>query len=173
MTTNRRLVALVVDCAEQMERGADVSSQDELVRMLDEIRTAREELETTFHAIEKVLIAKRLAQHPNGGIPALNVEGLHGPAEFHRKVSRTQWRKEELIPVVVSRLIDEPGVVWDADGERLPVAESAQRFTDRLGDCIGWGAPKVTGLRAIGLDPAEWSNEEWGSVSVQLPPRVV
>ncbi len=167
-----RLVPMVVDVLETMERGADVSSQEELVRMLDEIRTAREELQTTFYAIEKVLVAKRLAQHPRGGIPALNVAGLHGPAEFHRKVSRTQWRKKELIPVVVSRLIDEPGVVWDADGERLPVAESAQRFTERLGDCIGWGQPKAPGLRAIGLEPDEWCNEEFGAVQVQLPARV-
>jgi hypothetical protein len=98
------------------------------------------------------------------------VEGL-GEVEIKRRTKRTAWRHDELLPVVVARIMDEPTTLYDDDGTLLPYAQIGHNVASRLRECIGLGAGKVTGLRAMGIQPDEFCKEEADGYAVQLPPR--
>lgn len=94
---------------------------------------------------------------------------------FERKVSRrrSQWDHDALVAAVIARIVDDPDVWVNAEtGELHPLAERATRIAARLRDCISFGAGKVTGLRALGLQPDEYCQEDGAKVSILLPPKV-
>lgn len=98
----------------------------------------------------------------------IEVPGV-GLVEAKKAVRRSGWRHAELIPVVVARALDERRVDEET-GEYEREAEAVARV---LRDCISFGAGKVTGLRARGIQPDEFCVEDEAHWSVKLPPRDV
>jgi hypothetical protein len=88
------------------------------------------------------------------------VEGL-GVVESHPKVKRSGWQWDDLVQDVVDTL----------ELETPEHHEGAAAAARRIQECIGFRAGKVTGLRAIGLQPDEFCREEFEGWTIQLPPR--
>lgn len=119
-------------------------------------------------------VLKSLAERDLGELMEDKTLEVPGIGVFEKKTARrrTKWRHDELVPAVVARLVDTPNVVWDEEsGERLPGPEAASRLARGMRDCISFGAGKVTGLRALGIQADEYCEEDEAHVSIQLPPR--
>ena len=86
-----------------------------------------------------------------------------GVVEIKRSAKRTSWQHDELWAVVVARALDER-VADPETGEWDREADVVARV---LRDCAtpSW---KVTGLRAHGVDPSEFCDEEWGNAKVVI-----
>lgn len=161
------LVQALTEFAEDCETDFDKRESDDpaaLAVVLAAVREARAGLAEFAAEVERVLLAEM-------GEKAIEVEGL-GLVEAKRSVRRTGWDHETLIPHVVARLADEPGVFFDPDDATLlPYATIGHNVARRLKECISFGAGKVTGLRAIGLDPDEYCSADEAHWSVRLPAR--
>lgn len=95
-----------------------------------------------------------------------------GEVEAKRTSSRTAWDYETLIPAIVGRVADEPGMFFDPeDGTQLPYQTIGHNIARRLRECVSFSGGKVTGLRALGIDPSEYCHETWGDAQVKLPAR--
>lgn len=141
------------------------TSLDETAFLLQAARAHRAAMRDVELLLEQRLV--RLAGTDRKPV----VEGL-GQVEIRRKTKRLAWRHDEMIPAVVSRIVDERDVLWDPEsGSMLPPAQIGANVTARLRECVSFGAGKVTGLRALGLQPDEFCREEPDGVSVQLPAR--
>lgn len=128
------------------------------------VRDLRADLATFYRHLEQDLIH-------TVGVRHMVVEGV-GEVSVHHKTKRTGWRHAEMIPAIIARVMDEPATIYDPEtGELLPHATIGANVAARLRECVSMGAGKVTGLRAIGLQPDEFCNEEDDGWSVQLPPR--
>jgi hypothetical protein len=135
--------------------------RDELARLLVAIRDVRAAFAAFADRVESDLLIE-------SGDKSWVVDGL-GEVEIKRSIRRTGWRYDELVPIVVARVADEPGVLFDPEtGERVPWTESAHRIAARLRECFSFSA-KVTGLRAIGIQPDEFCTEDEAAWSVRLP----
>ncbi len=143
----------MVDQMERLERLAEDATPDELVDLLVRIRDARAELDVTYHALEKELIAA-------AGAKQWEVPG-HGYVEIKGKVKRTQWQSEDLLRAVFdSRLINQAtGEITD----ETPVEKVLHVW--RL------GVPRVTALRERGFQIDEWCQEDFEGWTVKLPAR--
>lgn len=141
-------------------------SADDLALLLDAVRQCRAELASFATEAEKVLLSEM-------GERSIEVMGL-GLVEAKKSIRRTGWKHDELIAAVVARVADEPGVFFNVeDGALLPFATIGHNVAARLRACIGFGAGKVTGLKAIGLQPDEFCTQDDGAWSVKLPGRDV
>lgn len=104
-------------------------------------------------AIVRAAVADRLAQ----AFPQKQhvVKGV-GVFETHRKSDRKKWDTEELRRYVLdSRLADEDGVIAD----ETPL--------DKVLDVWNLGAPRITRVRARGIDPDEFCEVEYGGLTIQ------
>lgn len=136
---------------------------DDIARLMVNIRDLRASLRDTLTELEHEFVASM------NGDKKLEVDGL-GEFAVKRKTSRTGWDHDALISAVVARIVDEPSMVWDpTTGEMLPPNAIGANVARRLRDAISFGAGKVTGLRALGLDPDEYCHEEDAGYGVQLP----
>lgn len=139
-------------------------SADDLVYLLVAIRDARAAYATLYDVVQKELLA-------NMGEKQIVVDGV-GEVEVKHATKRTQWDHEQLIPAVVGRLADEPGMFFDPDdGVLLPFQTIGHNVARRLRECVSFGAGKVTGLREVGIDPSEYCVEEYGKAQIKLPKR--
>lgn len=149
--------------AVEMATAEDRPDRQDLAVMLSAIRDARARLADFAREVEQMLLAE-------AGERSFLVDGL-GEVEVKRQTRRTRWRYDELVPQVISRLADEPEILFDpGTGERLPWVQTAHLLGARLRDCFSFSA-KVTGLRALGLQIDEWCIEESDGYSVKLPGR--
>jgi hypothetical protein len=136
---------------------AGETEPDILVYLLRTIRNARAELAEAYATLEKELTHK-------AGEKKFTVAGI-GEVEIKRQTSRTKWQMDDLLAVIISRSIDEPGIAYDPDGERLPPHAMAEALTERLRECVSMSSGKVgnrekgTGLRGMGIDPGEYCVE--------------
>lgn len=94
-----------------------------------------------------------------------------GEVEVPRSIKRTKWQLDDLLAAVLARVNDDPTLRFDADGDRVPDAVLMARVAARLRECVSMSAGKVTGLRALGLEPSEFCNEELQGRTVRLPGR--
>jgi hypothetical protein len=111
-----------------------------------------EETNQELSTIRAVLAGKVAAAMPDRRITVLGV----GTFERYRRADRKKWDKDLYRAVLDTRLVDaETGVMLDETplGKVLAV----------------WnlGAPRVTALRARGLDPDEWCEVEYGRVTLR------
>lgn len=128
------------------------------------IRSCRADLATLLDRVKADLAAQMPARK-------MTVEHL-GEVTRKKGMRRTGWDHERLLPAVVSRITDEPATLYDLDtGALLPYATIGHNIARRLGECVSFGGGKVTGLKAIGIDPADYCVEEPEAVTVELPPR--
>jgi len=142
-------------------------SADECAHVMAAVRDARADLADLGRLVEQLFVAQV------GNARHYVVEGL-GELEIRRATKRTRWRHDALLAAVIARVMDEPATIYDpATGELLPYTQIGHNVTARLRECVSFGAGKVTGIRAIGLQPDEFCDEEPGAKSVQLPPRQI
>lgn len=141
-------------------------SDDEIAWLLVEIATRRAGLAQVATDLEAEL-AKRHGSR-KWVVPNL------GEVKVRRKTKRTGWRHDELLPVLIARIMDEPATLFDREtGELLPYVQIGHNLTARLRQCVSFGAGKVTGLLALNLEPGEFCHEEADGYQVTLPPRDV
>lgn len=98
-------------------------------------------------------------------------ETSFGVVTCRYSVKRSQWDHDELWRRVVALAVEQPGVLTDEDGEILPPAVIGQNIAAVLRSAASpsW---KVTGLRALGVDPSEWCVEEPAVPTITLPKKV-
>lgn len=89
-----------------------------------------------------------------------------GLVEVSKRTKRTGWRHAELLPVLVARALDERQL----DEESGEYEREASAVARVLRECVSFGAGKVTGLRARGIQPDEFCDETPDGYSVRLPP---
>jgi hypothetical protein len=136
-------------------------SLGEAAHVLRAIRQCRSELAITEKRVEQLVIEVA------GDRKSQIVDGL-GLVEIKHKSDWRAWRHDELLPVIVARLIDEPGVIWDQDGERLPVHESAMALVRGLNECVSFGSGKLTGLRRRNIQVDEFATYQGGEKTVRI-----
>lgn len=134
---------------------------NDVAEILAALRDIKQDAARAYDEVEKALLALM-------GERKLEVPGL-GVIESKRKTKRNGWRHDELIPVLVARALDER--VFDPGTGEAQERES-ETVARVLRECISFGAGKVTGLRARGIQPDEYCTETPDGWSVQLPPRV-
>lgn len=136
--------------------------RDDLVRLLVAIREERANLATFASDVTKELLTRADEKR-------FTVMGI-GEIEIKKSTKRTQWRHDELLPAVIARVMDEHETLYDREtGELLPYVQIGHNLTARLRECVSFGGGKVTGLRAIGLQPDEFCKEDDDGWSVVIP----
>lgn len=151
--------------AMRLEYAVGGPDRGEMVAILCMIRDVRAELAQFGREVEADLIAEC------GGDRRFVVEG-YGEVGIKRKTKRTGWRHDELLPVLIARIMDEKETLYDPEtGELLPYVQIGHNLTRRLRGCVSFGAGKVTGLRELNLSSDEFCNEEPDGYGVHLPER--
>lgn len=142
----------------------DHYSRDDLVRLLVAIRDERASLASFAADVQTDLFAH--ADEKRFVVPGL------GEVEIKKSTKRTGWRHDEMLPAVIARVMDEHETLYDPEtAELLPYVQIGHNLTARLRECVSFGGGKVTGLRAIGLQPDEFCKEDDNGWDVKLPPR--
>lgn len=126
----------------------------DLARALAILRDLKQDSATIYSEIEQ----RYLDSLPDYAA-RVEVPGL-GLVETHRRTKRKAWDMDALVADVIESI--------DTEGEGAP---GPHEVTRHLRECISFGAGKVTGLRARGLQPDEYCQETPDGWSVQLPPR--
>lgn len=130
-----------------------------LADLRDHIQDARR----AYDEIERFFLSE-------AGEKSYDVPNL-GRVEVKSSKRRTRWQHDDLFRHVLARIADDRAVFWDVDdGTFLPSSEVAARIVDRLREVLSptW---KVGGLKALGLSPGEFCDEDEAHHSVQLPSR--
>lgn len=130
----------------------------DLARALAVLRDLKQDAATIYSEVEQRYLDS-LADYGD----RVEVPGL-GVVETHRRTKRTKWDLDAVVVDVLDATANEVGVETTADLDPW-LAVTALR------ECISFGAGKVTGLRARGLQPDEYCQETPDGWSVQLPPR--
>lgn len=154
LAVSSQLSAVVVDCE-------DSDEVDALLHVLHALRDAKRACDFAYKEVEKQVIRHAGERH-------LEVPGL-GVVEIKRSKKRSAWDIPEAMRAVVARIIDEPGVLADEEGEIRPPHHIAEQVAVKLRDAFGIYSGKVGGFRKLGLDVSEFCTEEDGVYSVVLP----
>jgi hypothetical protein len=140
----------------------EMTTAENLGQLLADLRDHKQDVARAFDEVELLFLGvagEKKIEVPNVGL-----------FEVKSSVRRTQWAHDDLFRSVIARLADEPGLLYDEDGVRLPPAAMAANVVARLRDVLSpsW---KITGLRNLGLDPDEYAQTDEQHWSVKLPPR--
>lgn len=133
--------------------------------LLARLRKAAKELADCAMVIEDEMV---------GCVPDKNFEvpGV-GPAEMHSGAKRTAWDKEGLMDILVPALAGElPPLLEVKEGGEYEAANATQIIRDVLAayhSVFTPPAPKVTGLRSIGVDPKDFCETAWGRKTISMP----
>lgn len=128
--------------------------------VLARLRDIKQDAARAYDEVERHLLSI-------AGEKSYEIDGL-GVVEIKGSPKRSAWRHDELIPVIVARALDER----QKDPETGEILErEAEAVARVMRECIGFGAGKVTGLRARGIQPDEFCTESEMTYSVKLPPR--
>lgn len=150
-----RSLLRLIDLAETNSTNPELCA--EILAMLRDVKA---DAARAYSAVEQTVIAA-------AGKKSYEVPGL-GMVEIKKSTKRSAWRHDELVPVIVSHALDERQ--FDPDtGEALE--REAETVARVLRECVSFGAGKVTGLRARGIQPDEFCVEQEDGYSVRLPPR--
>lgn len=128
----------------------------DLARALAYLRDLKQDAATIYTDVE----ARYLGSLEEYG-QRVEVPGL-GLVETHRRTKRTGWDHDALVADVLDAAAGDDRTIDDLDPWEAVAA---------LRECISFGAGKVTGLRARGLQPDEYCKETPDGWTVQLPPR--
>ncbi len=149
LDTLRQTIARMVDEIADLEAEGDYVSLGHGLCSLDTLARDFSALKReTEQALARVMPSKKVE------LPGVVLER-------RKSTKRSEWQHDELLPVVLRRLLTDPET-----GETLPLA-TLNGLAERIRSVLtpSW---KVTGLRDCGLDPSEWCREDEGAVSVQL-----
>ena len=137
---------------------ADAGDLDSLAHGLHALRRLKRDLAMLESAVEAD-VAKLMPQ------PTVEFDGF--VAQRRRGTDRKAWQSEQLLDQVLLRaahdpetgeVIDDPYLLRDRVSELV-------RMTLPVVPSTGW---RVTGLKALGLDPEDWCESSPGRTSVQL-----
>lgn len=135
--------------------------RDSLAAVLYALRDVKRRAAEVYSACERALLSE-------AGDKSFVVPNL-GKFEVKRSTKRSGWRHDELVPVLVSKAMEERHF----DGTSGEVESEGHAVARVLRDCISFGAGKVTGLRDRGIQADEYCQVDEASYSVQLPPPVL
>lgn len=99
-------------------------------------------------------------------------EHVDGVPPFEVRVGRDrkEWQHDAVVRDLVPRIADGIGIAGAVtdDGERVERSDVVRLVIERFRECSsdGW---KVTGLRALMLDPEDYCKSSRGRVSVNFP----
>ena len=140
--------------------GIDALSWEEATRVLADLREAM----TTLSQIDAALVRHLYLTGPHGDI---EVEGV-GVVKVYRTNDRKDWDHDEWKQDVRAAILEERAiagsVVDTASGEVIDLYD----LLEQVQNVHGAQAPKVTALRALGLNPEAYCDERPGKPSVQI-----
>lgn len=158
------LEAFANDVDEELAFADAALPADSLAILLAAIRDCRSDLAALYKRVEQQLLTE-------AGEKVFVVDGL-GEVQINKKTIRRAWDWDDLVPAVISRVMDEKETLYDPEsGELLPYHQIGVNVARGLNRCIGFSAGKTTGLRQIGLQPDEFCVEIPDGYTVKLPPR--
>lgn len=142
-TPPSQLLVAMLNVADELDEVTDdIADPTELGLLTQSIAEVRRVL-----AFTESILTKRMANN----MVEKRLETTFGTFERNRDIKRTQWDGELKERAIADVLLNE-GLV-DTDSMR-PAAKS---FLEALPFGL---TPKVTGLRKMGYDPADWCSEE-------------
>lgn len=160
------LAAFLSDLTAEYEATRATFDRDDLVRLLIDLRELAAGVRGFAQDVTRDLLA--LADEKRWVTPGL------GEVTVRKQTKRTAWKHAELLPVLIARIMDERETLYDAEtGELLPYVQIGHNLTARLRECVSFGAGKVTGLRALGIDEEEFCTVTPDGYGIELPPRDV
>lgn len=144
------------DQRQTLEAEGDYAS---LIVGLDALNTLRRDLGVLATAIEhsalETMPGKRVELHENDLV-----------AEKHWKAGKTVWDPAPLLARVIRTAVDPDGTgELPAPGEILERVEKALTSTAGLTPSHGW---RVTGLKALGIDPGDYREQEGGRYQLSI-----
>lgn len=149
---------------------AEAGDLDALAYGLHDLREIRKRLDMLISLTDGD-VSKLVLERPKG--ETVTVEGL-GALETKRRSTRTRWDSERLFGLLVDRICD-TAVVDPHTGERKGDPATAARIADLLREHLAAAVPltasmvwRVGGLKAAGLDPAQFREQEHGPYTTRI-----
>lgn len=93
------------------------------------------------------------------------IEGV-GTLKKHQAKDSERWDIDRLLPIIAARTADE--AVDRETGELIPIGALAELVGRRIRECFGVYRGKVTGVRALGLNPDDYRTFERGMWKVEI-----
>lgn len=165
---------VVTDLGLEAERLANAMAPDDeqagdpvgLAKLLANMRLAIQELAAAAQYVENTLAAAMIDK-------TFTVEGI-GEIERHTGAQRKEWDSDGVssaveMAVALHVMNELSGVLVDsATGEPVDLVTLTHDIVTeyRRAATPGW---KVTGLRAMHIDPADYCTTTWGRKTVQMP----
>ena len=116
-------------------------------------------------------VSRLVLARPKG--ETVTIEGL-GSLETHRRSTRTRWDSERLFGLLVDRICDE-GFVDPHTGEMVGDPATARRIATGLRERLAAAVPltasmgwRVGGLKAAGIDPSQFREQEHGPYTTRI-----
>lgn len=137
---------------------AEDGDYETLVHGLAQLLPLRRDLSDLLRAVEDD-IARLMPSK------TVEVEGV-GVVERRKGTDRKKWDWDSLLPLLIRLWVDPDGT-----GEMPAAPEVVERMKALITDVVGTTpskGPKVTPLRAAGVDPDEYCESSPGRVSVQI-----
>lgn len=148
------LVRAAVDRLDDLARGVDRLDWQEATRLLRDLRDALVIAGSLDHALVRHI-------YLTGEHGKQVVEGV-GQVQISRGRDRRKWDERGVVQAVLDARMTERG--GEMPNEPWEVAEW-------LLEVLGVGYCRVTPLRAMGIDPANYCEDTPGNLQVSLPPR--
>lgn len=139
--------------------GINALSWEDALRALDGLRIAVE----TLAQIDAALVRHTYLVAPHGDI---EVDGI-GVVSVRRSNDRKEWQHDDWKHDVRGAILDDLNcgdAVFTLDGEAVDLME----LITKVQSVHGAQAPKVTALRALGLDPQAYCHEVPGKPTVTI-----
>lgn len=153
-------LSFIVGALDELDRIAvQLADRDALAGLLVELRDVKVAAARVYTNTEQALLGE-------AGEKSFEVPGI-GRVEIKRSTKRSNWRWDELVPVLTAKALTERHY----DGEAGEVESEGHAVARVLRDTIGFSYGKVTALRARGIQPDEFCSVDEESWSVQLPAR--
>jgi hypothetical protein len=153
-----RLREAILAVDDQRQQLAEQGDLDNLARGLVQLKTLLGDLRQLSQAVEddvaRLMPAKRV-----------EVEGV-GAIEKRKGTDRKSWQWDDLLPVLVRLYLDP-----ELTGELPSSSEAVERMRALITEVIGVTpskGPRLTPLRAAGIDPDEYAETSPGRTTVQI-----
>lgn len=153
-------LSTVADALNELDRLCDVQvDRDSLAALLVGLRDARSSLSRVFANAEQALLSE-------AGRKTFEVPGL-GRFEVRRNTKRTDWKLDDLVPVLVVKAQQERHY----DGDSGQVEGEGEAVARVLRACVGFSYGKVRELATRGIQADEYATVDENNWTVSLPAK--
>lgn len=155
LTTLRQAIAAVDEQRQALVEAGDLHNLAHGLAQIGALLGDLRQLQTAVEADVAALMVDKKVE----------IDGL-GVIERRKGTDRKAWDWPSLLPLLIRSEVDPEGT-----GELPAAPVVVEAITRVIVDVIGVTpskGPKITGLRARGLDPDEWAETSPGRVSVQI-----